>query len=266
MYYFKLYFKIIGKSIESQLEYPLSFLLHFTSSFLLYLAKFSTIYILLSRFKSIAGWSFGEICIFYGLINISYAISDIITQGFWNISNMIKSGEFDRFLLKPCPVLIQVLGFNFSIDRIGRLVQAVVVLIIGFIQAEITLTFYKLALLIWTIVGGSSLFMSILIIQAALTFKTTEAVDILYLLTNGGVETAQYPMSIYNTTFRHIFTYIIPLGCVNYFSILPILSKTDVLGTTVIFQCATPLSGVIFLLISLFIWKKGLKWYASTGT
>lgn len=265
-YNLKLYFKIVTKSLAMQMEYSLSFVLQIISFFVLYLAQFGATCILFQRFNTIAGWTLGEVCIFYGLINVSFSISDIITQGFGNMQNLIKSGEFDRFLTKPCPILLQVLGFNFSINRIGRLFQGIVVLVIGIIEADVSMNIRNIFQILWTVLGGSSLFMGVLIVQVTLCFKTTESMEFMSLLTNGGVETAQYPISIYNATFRNIFTYIFPLACISYFPILPILGKADVLGTSYIFQCSCPIIGLIFLAIAIFIWGKGLNWYVSTGT
>lgn len=264
-YNIKLYFKIVSKSLATQMEYGLSFSLQVISFFILYLAQFGAIFLLFQNFDTIAGWKLSEICVFYGLINISYSLSDIITQSFGNMQSLIKTGEFDRFFTKPCPILLQVLGFNFSINRVGRLLQGIVILSIGIIQANIEMSLKNIIQILWTVLGGSSLFMSILIVQATLCFKTTESLEFMSLLTNGGVETAQYPISIYTGAFRNVFTYIFPLACINYFPVLPILEKDDILGSSYFFQCSCPFIGLVFLGISLCIWRKGLNWYASTG-
>lgn len=261
----KLYFRMVGISISSQLEYRLSFFLQTISFFLLYFVQFGVIFILFDRFKNIKGWEFYEICIFYGLINISYSVSDVITQRFQNMPNLVRNGEFDRYMLRPCNVLVQLLGFNFSLDRLGRLIQGIVVLIIGFMSSELTISFYILGIILWTVIGGSCLFTSILIFQAALTFKTIESTEFMLLLTSGGVETAQYPINIYTSPVQKFFTYILPLAFVNYFSILPILSRSDH-NILLLFQNLAPGIGIVFLLLSLVFWKKGLRWYASTGT
>ena len=43
--------------------------------------------------------------------------------------------------------------------------------------------------------------------------------------TDGGVETTQYPLSIYEPWFRKVFTYVVPLGCVSYFPALAIMGR-----------------------------------------
>jgi ABC-2 type transport system permease protein len=95
---------------------------------------------------------------------------------------------------------------------------------------------------------------------------TLQSLEIVNSFTYGGVETAQYPLSIYKSWFRKIFIFIIPLGCINYFPAMAILEKSDSLKSPIWFQWISPMAGVIFFLISLKIWKFGVKHYKSTGS
>ena len=86
------------------------------------------------------------------------------------------------------------------------------------------------------------------------------------VLTYGGIEASKYPLSIYRAWFRRFFTMVIPMGCVTYFPILAILGKPDPLGTSLAFQYAAPVFGLLYFILSLFIWRLGLRHYRSTGS
>jgi ABC-2 type transport system permease protein len=73
-------------------------------------------------------------------------------------------------------------------------------------------------------------------------------------------------MSIYNRWFRQIFTFIIPLATINYFPAHAILGRSDPLGSTALLQWLSPLAGVVFLIVSLQVWRVGVRHYASTGS
>ncbi len=80
-------------------------------------------------------------------------------------------------------------------------------------------------------------------------------------------ETGQFPLSIYRPWFRKFFIFVVPLGCVSYFPALAILGREDqAIGSPHWFQCSAPLIGVVFLLISLQVWKFGVRHYRSTGS
>lgn len=85
-------------------------------------------------------------------------------------------------------------------------------------------------------------------------------------MTYGGVQTAQYPLTIYRTWFRKFFTYIIPLACVNYLPAIAILERSDPLGFPVVLQWVAPLICVVFLVLALQVWKIGVRHYRSTGS
>ncbi len=86
-------------------------------------------------------------------------------------------------------------------------------------------------------------------------------------VTDGGRETAQYPLSIYRPWFRRFFTFVVPLACVSYFPAIAILGRRDgALGTPRWFQCAAPAIGVAFMLVCLQVWRIGVRHYRSTGS
>jgi ABC-2 type transport system permease protein len=85
-------------------------------------------------------------------------------------------------------------------------------------------------------------------------------------MTYGGIETAQYPLAIYQPAFRRFFTLIVPLACVAYFPVVALLGIADPLGTSRTFQQLAPLAGVGFLWLALQGWKYGVRHYTSTGS
>ena len=83
------------------------------------------------------------------------------------------------------------------------------------------------------------------------------------ITTYGGVQTSQYPMSIYPRSFQWIFTFIIPLACVAYFPIAVLLRHSSV---PLALGLIAPLAGVLFLILACRLWRLGVKHYCSTGS
>ena len=127
-------------------------------------------------------------------------------------------------------------------------------------------TLPKIALVITAVVGGACLFAGLFVLQATMCFWTTESLEIVNTVTDGGRETGQYPLTIYRDWFRRFFTFVIPLACVTYFPALAILDRRDPLGTSLLFQYWAPLTGVAFLFVALQVWKIGVRHYRSTGS
>ena len=131
---------------------------------------------------------------------------------------------------------------------------------------EVEWTAAKAALTIATVMCGAALFSGLMVLHATLAFWTTEPLEVTNIVTHGGVETTQFPLSIYHPWFRGIFTFVFPLGAVSYFPALAIQGKPDPLGSPLWFQYAAPAIGFLFLLVCLRIWEFGVRRYRSTGS
>jgi ABC-2 type transport system permease protein len=86
------------------------------------------------------------------------------------------------------------------------------------------------------------------------------------LLSYGGVQAAQYPLSIYERWFRDFLTFVVPIACVAYFPVLAILGLPDPLGAPDWLLPLTPLAGFAFLGLSFIPWRAGVAKYTSTGS
>jgi ABC-2 type transport system permease protein len=222
---------------------------------------------LFDRFGSLRGWSLPEVALFYGLVTTAFATAEAAARGFDTFSGMVRTGEFDRVLLRPRSAAFQVAGReSLQLTRVGRFAQGLVVLAWAATALEISWTVPKVALTVVTVAGGACLFSGLFVLQATMCFWTTESLEIVNTVTYGGVETSQYPLTLYRDWFRKLFTYIVPLACTTYFPALAILDRQDALGTSRLFQYCAPLIGVLFLCAALQVWGVGVRHYRSTGS
>ena len=262
-----LYGAYVRASLRTQMAYPLSFLMLSTSQFVVTLLEFFRLYLLFARFGRLDGWLLGEVAFFYAIVSIMFAIADTITRGFDVFGNeFIKTGNFDRLLLRPRATWLQVLGYEFRMTRIGRFLQALIVLAIGAQALHYHWTIENVSLMLFAIVGGVALFSGLFILQATMCFWTTESLEIMNTLTYGGVEASQVPLSIYARWFRTFLTFVVPLACVAYFPVLAILGKIPITGAAGFAAVFSPLGGFEFLLVSLWVWGFGVRRYRSTGS
>jgi len=261
-----LYARYIGISVRGQMAYRGSFIMLSLGGFAITAIEFATIWLLYQHFGGIAGWSLAQIGLMYGMVNISFAVADAFARGFDQFSGMVKSGDFDRVLLRPRGTALQIVGQKLELQRIGRLSQAVVVLVVSAVNIGVVWTPGRLLLLLLAMLGGACLFIGIAILQATASFWTTESLEIFNTFTNGGVATTEYPLPIYARWLQRFFTYVVPLAATTYFPAMAIMGRDDPLGSTVLFQYLAPLIGIAFPILCLQIWKIGVRHYKSTGT
>ena len=263
----KLYGHLIGVSIRSQMQYRVSFLLMSLGHFVTTGVEVFGIWALFARFGGLSTWTLPQVAFFYGVVNISFAFTDALARGFDLFgAQFVKTGNFDRLLLRPRSTVLQLAGHEFTLFRVGRLLQGVIVL--GWACHALTLDWNaaRVALLAFTLVATFLFFYGLVILGAVMSFWTTESLEIMNTLTYGGVETAQYPLAIYQKYFQRFFTFVIPLGMVTYFPILAILGIDDPLGSTRTMQTIAPAAGFVFFAITLLVWRIGVRHYTSTGS
>ena len=262
----RLYWAYTLASIRSQMQYRASFIMLSVGHFVAAGTEFVALWALFQRFGSVAGWTLPEVAVFYGLGNVAFAIAEGAARGFDTFAALVKRGDFDRILLRPRGTALQIGASEFQLIRIGRLSQGLLVLIWGAAQLHVAWSFWRVALVIWTVGCGAAMFSGLFVLQATSAFWTTESLEVWNTLTYGGVQTAQFPLTLYADWFRRFFTYIVPLAAIAYFPAVAILGKADPLGTSRAFQAVAPVAGVAFLGLSLLAWRIGVQHYHSTGT
>ena len=261
-----LYLRFLGASVQSQMQYRVSFVLTTLGHFAATAIEFLATLVLFDRFDALDEWSLAEVAFFYGVVNIAFSLADAASYGFDNFGNMVKSGDFDRLLLRPRSTTLQLAGQELTLRRVGRLAQGLVVLLWANAALEISWTAAKLALLLGAIGGGAALFMGLVVLQATMAFWTVESLEMFNAITYGGVQASQYPLAIYRSWFRRFLIFVVPLATVSYFPSLAIIERADPLGSTLLVQYLSPLVGVAFLFVCLRVWNFGVRHYLSTGS
>ncbi len=261
-----LYVRYLLASYRGQMAYRASFAMQAVGDLVLSTGEFLMIWALFARFGSLLGWRLEEIALFYGLVNSAFILAESLGRGFDNFSRLVRSGDFDRILLRPRSAVLQIAGNELRLMRVGRLLQSGGILIWALWRLGVGRAPWQLALLFATLAGGSCLFYGLLILQATLCFWTIESLEVMNTLTYGGVETGQYPLSIYRRAFRAFFIFVVPLAAVTYFPAIALLGRDDPLGTPRWFQTVSPVLGVVFLMASLQVWRIGVRHYRSTGS
>ena len=168
----KLFFRYFLMELKSAMEYKLSFLLVALGQFIVSFSAFLGAAFLLQRFTSIKGYSMEMIMLCTASVLLQYTLAECLGRGFDNFPSLVKSGKFDRILLRPQNTMLQVMGSRFEFTRIGRLIQAVIFMAVGLNGANVAWSIGKIMTLIFMMIGGICLFIGIFIITAAFCFFT----------------------------------------------------------------------------------------------
>lgn len=257
----RLYLHYIAIVLRSTMQYKTSFFLMVIGRFLLSFNGILGVYFMLSRFRHVKGYTFGEVLLCFSIIQMDFALAECISGGFAAFADIVRQGDFDRILLRPRSAILQVLGSQFRIDRIGLILQAIVMFVYGVAVSPVKWTFGRSLTVILMLFGGTTLFTSFFLLRAAFTFFTLEGIELVNILTYGAQEHGKYPIDIYGKKMLRFCTYIIPYTLVQYYPLQYLLGRTDRW-----YYGIYPLGAVGFLLICYAAWRFGMWHYQSAGS
>ena len=104
--------------LKSALEYKNSFILGFIGSFLTTFLSIISIKFLFDKFMGIEGWEFYEVALTFGMAMFCHAFTEMIGRGLDHFADMIKIGSFDRVLVRPRSLMLQVACNEFEIAKL----------------------------------------------------------------------------------------------------------------------------------------------------
>lgn len=257
----QLYFRYFSIHLKSLMQYKASFAMSAVGQFLGALCDFLGVWFMMSRFHTVEGFTTPEVLLCYAVVLTAFALSECFARGFDMFSSLLGNGEFDRMLLRPASPVFQVIASRIEFSRLGRLLQALIILIVAMRTSDVVWAADKLAVLLLMIVCGALFFSALFIFGASVCFFTTEGLELLNIFTDGGREFGMYPVSVYGKGLLRFYTFVIPLALFQYYPLLVLTGRS----ASPLYAVA-PLLSLLFLLPAALVWRIGLKHYKSTGS
>lgn len=256
----KLYGKFFMIHLKSIMEYKTSFILTCIGQFLVSFNVFLGMYFMFRRFSNVEGFTYNEVLLCFGITLMEFSLAESFARGFDNFPSIIKSGEFDRIMVRPRNEILQVLGSRVEFSRIGRILQALVMFCYGFAVSGIQWTWGKIITVIFMLIGGTAVFSGLFLIYASICFFTLEGLEFMNIFTDGAKEYGKYPVSIYGRTVFWLCTFVVPYALIQYYPLLSLLGRGKPSYSLL------PLAACLFLVPCLFLWKMGVRHYGSAGS
>lgn len=258
---FHLYMHYVSINVRSTMQYKTSFLLTTIGQFLISFNVFLGIFFMFQRFNQVKDFTYHEVLLCYAIVLMEFSLAEMYARGFDTFAGMVKSGNFDRVLVRPQNEVLQVLGNKFELTRIGRMLQAVVMFAYGIAKSDVLWSFDKVLTVIFMLIGGTAIFSGLFLIYAALCFFTLDGLEFMNVFTDGAREYGKYPLGIYGEKMLLFTTFVVPYALVQYYPLLYILGRR----TSVVYMFL-PLLAVFFLVPCYAIWRYGVRHYKSSGS
>jgi ABC-2 type transport system permease protein len=257
---------LVKARVRGDLQYPLSFGLFCAGQVGATFLDFVALVVLQQTAHLLAGWTLPEVAYLYATGTLAFNLADVFASEVEYLPDRIRTGTFDRLLVRPVSPLLQLLAEEFALRRAAKVVESLAVLAYALWATDVDWTPLRVAMVPLTVVSGSVIFAAIWVTTATLAFWTTEASETASAFTYGGNLFTQYPLGVYGDWMRRFLGFVIPLAFVAYFPARYVLDKHDSLGLPRALDFSAPLVAVIAVAVAARVWRAGLDHYTSTGS
>lgn len=258
----QLFFLYFAQYAKVRMAYKADFIIAFFSSMAATVFGFGFVLVLFSKIPRLQDWSFYEILFLYGFSLIPLGFFNVISWNLYEFGDIyIIQGRFDRILLRPVDSLFQVLFEKFRLESLQEVVTGVVVVSICVRRLGLPWQWTDYLSFPLMVACGALIYLSVFLILTSVAFWFEDRVGIVppvfNMLTFG-----RYPLTIYNVFIQFLLSWIIPFGFASFYPTTHFLRREAFEP----FFRLVPVVGAGFFLLALFVWKRGVRNYSSTGS
>ena len=260
-FYLDIYRKILIQDLKSKMSYRADFVISNIGMIVSNLVGFVTFYILFQNFPSINGWTMYEMLFLYGFSLIALTPVQCFFDNNWNLRYAVKTGDFIKYCFRPINIFFYYISEVFDVKGFGQLAFGVGTLVYAWRHLAIPVTPVIIAQTVLFLLAASLFMISIMNFAAATCFWIQNSGYIMVIMFRFK-DFAKYPASIFNSVFRIVFTFVIPIAFIAYYPSLVILRPDSV----PLLSWLSPLIGLVFFYLSYRFWLLGARKYDGTGS
>lgn len=201
---------------------------------------------------SINGYVFKDIVMLWAIIASSFGFAEVIFGNSSKIAPIIFSGELDVYILQPKPILPNLVSARMVMLGWGDALYGIIVFFIVYGLDPV-----RLLLFIFYSVSGAIVFTGFRVLIHSLTFYIGNTQNLSSTLENTLLGLGTYPATIFKGPVLILLYTAFPIGFIAFLPVEIINSFNLKLFIYII------LGDITFILLSVFVFYKGLKKYES---
>lgn len=256
----KVFKKIATLSLQKDLEYRTNFFAMVVSGLLwisVPLIFFKAIYL---NVENILGWQWAEMLILVGTYMIIDAIMMfLMIHNMGMLQNDIMDGRLDLLLIKPIDSQFYASFRTLNYTQILNVIPGMIVVIIGMNSMSNVLNSINLLGYFLYLFSGMIIYYCIWFMWTITAFwwPSIQNREGMFLST---IIMARFPDDIYQGIIGMIFKYMFPIALVASPAAKIVTGKLDIVLGILTFGIS-----IVLLIITRFVWNRGLKAYNSSG-
>ncbi|OZM57081.1 ABC transporter permease [Lottiidibacillus patelloidae] len=260
MFYFSMFSQYFSQYLKTRLQYRVDLAVEIFSDLLFQGVNLVFILVVFGHTQFLSGWSREEIIFIYGFFLVPFAIF----AAFFNIwdfnERYIVKGEMDRILTRPIHSLFQVVIERMEVESLFGAFTGIAIMIYAGIKLDLVFHWYDVFIFAAMVIGGALVYAGIFISLASIGFWSDARTSIMPMMYNIG-NYGRYPVNIYNKVIRFVLTWILPFAFVGVYPSAYFLGKEE----WYVYAFLTPVVGIVFFSMAIFLWNIGVTKYRGAG-
>ncbi|PKK98965.1 MAG: multidrug ABC transporter permease [Tenericutes bacterium HGW-Tenericutes-2] len=261
MRFAKIYGIFLKQHLKRLMEYRVDFLIGMFAFIFTQAAGLLFLFIIFQNINALAGFSIDEILLMYAISLLPRGIDHLLFDNLWLLPRTVRQGSMDRYLLRPINPLYQFIIERFQPDAFGEIFLGIALLVVTLGRLNFTLTIGNLAGLLSIVIIGTFVYTALKLLTSSTSFWLKNSYPLMQITYNIS-DFTKYPILIYPKFIQVLMTFIIPFALISYFPALYLLGEIDYIQ---VIGYLVTVTGILICL-GLYVWKKGLKHYESTGS
>jgi ABC-2 type transport system permease protein len=257
---------MVSINLRSRMEYRVDFAIWILFGVVYHVAALAFVWVVVAQFRGLGDWSLEQVLFLIGLRLVAHAVFETIFGNLDVVGEMVRTGTFDRMLIRPISPLLQVLLAEFRVNGLGDFVIGLAIFLL--VQPTLNVTWTPLALgyLLLVIAGSVLLEAGIFLTIASLTFWIIHSESLVWWAGDLVNTFGNYPLSIFPQGARYLFTFVFPIAFLAFFPAAVFLGRADDVPFTPLFAYGAPVIGLAVFAVGRVVWQVGLGHHQSTGT
>lgn len=216
-------------------------------------------YLVFQQTDGFPGWSLQNILLFQGVLLLVLGIREAFLGGCPEYAQMmVRKGELDTLLLRPCSSLGMILSRGFSVENIGSVFAGAVLVVYGIQKSGIIPSFWETVGFLGALAAGLLFFLSVDILYSCMVVFLVHIGRLKEIFDNIA-KFGEYPMEMFSKGVQGVLLTVLPMALwVN------VPCKILLEGMHLYL-----FSGMVFLILwltgSIWLWNLCIKKYTSAG-
>ncbi|RZS91034.1 ABC-2 type transport system permease protein [Motilibacter rhizosphaerae] len=261
----RLYVALHGASLRGALQYRANTFLMMLVGIVYQGSGLASLWVVLHAFDSLGGWTMSSVAFLYGIRLLAHALSLVIVGGNVMLDETVRTGEFDRILLRPWNPLMLSITSRRGLEWVGDLSVGIITFGAAAVIAPVDWSLVQALFCVLAVVGGACIEAAFGVLASSLAFRVVDTWAIRWFVDDTVTTLATYPQGIFSAGAQRVLTYAIPVAFIAYLPSSVLLDREGRLAVPATLAYLSPVVGVGLFALATAVWHRSVRWYASAG-